>query len=95
MLTMSTLINNGLIEGRRLYCFNVELPNLPGELLKISKVLSCVGANIIKIDHDKFKASNQLRNVLVEITLETNGENHINNIIKSLEEANYFIQSLY
>lgn len=95
MLTISTLINHGLVEGGRLFCFSIELPNSPGELLKISEILSTTGANIVKIEHNHVKATNHLRNVLLEITIETNGHNHINMIKEAFNKSNFKLNCKY
>ena len=82
MLTISSLISDGLVERGRLFCFSVELPDVPGQLNEISKILSEVNANVVQLEHNQFKATNRLKNVLLEVTVETNGINHIE-LIKS------------
>ena len=84
MLTISNLINNGLVSGGRLFCFSVELPDVPGQLVDISQILSEENANVVKLEHNQFKAMNRINNVLLEVTVETNGHEHINKIIKHL-----------
>lgn len=95
MLTISTLINNGLVSGGRLFCFSTEVPNTPGQLLKLSQLLVKENANIVSLDHDKFKAINRINNVLVEITVETNGDSHIERIVNALENEGYSIRVMY
>ena len=95
MLTISTLINNGLVSGGRLFCFSTEVPNTPGQLLKLSQLLAKENANIVSLDHDKFKATNRINNVLVEVTIETNGNSHINHIVTTLEREGYSIRVMY
>ncbi|MDU2670635.1 MAG: threonine ammonia-lyase [Clostridium sp.] len=95
MLTISTLINNGLVSGGRLFCFSTEVPNTPGQLLRLSQLLAKENANIVSLDHDKFKAINRINNVLVEVTVETNGNSHIEKIVTSLEKEGYSIRVMY
>ena len=95
MLTISTLINNGLVSKGRLFCFSVELKNVPGELLKISEVLAKENANVVKLEHNQFKAINRIHNVLLEVTVETNGHEHIEKIINSFEKEKYSIKVMY
>lgn len=95
MLTISTLINNGLVSGGRLFCFSTEVPNTPGQLLKLSQLLATENANIVSLDHDKFKATNRINNVLVEVTVETNGNAHIDKIVAALEKEGYSIRVMY
>ena len=95
MLTISTLINNGLVSGGRLFRFSTEVPNTPGQLLRLSQLLAKENANIVSLDHDKFKAINRINNVLVEVTVETNGNSHIEKIITALEKEGYLIRVMY
>lgn len=95
MLTISTLINNGLASGGRLFCFSTEVLNTPGQLLRLSQLLAKENANIVSLDHDKFKASNRINNVLVEVTVETNGNSHIERIVTALKNEGYSIRVMY
>lgn len=95
MLTLSALIRSGLVSRGRLFCFTIELPNTPGELLEVSKILSSINANVVNLDHNQFKARNRFKNVLLEVTVETNGPEHIHLIKNTFEEYGYFITQLY
>lgn len=95
MLTISNLINNGLVSGGRLFCFSVELPDVPGQLVEISQILSEENANVVKLEHNQFKAINRINNVLLEVTVETNGHEHINQIIKHFNSRGYKINIMY
>lgn len=95
MLTISSLINSGLVSRGRLFCFCIEVPNIPGQLLKLSQILCDMGANVVNLEHNQFKAMNRFKNVAVEVTVETNGYEHIQKIKNSFEENGYFIKQLY
>lgn len=95
MLTISSLINNGLVSKGRLLCFSVELKNVPGELLKISEILAKENANVVKLEHNQFKAINRIHNVLLEVTVETNGHEHIQNILSAFKQNDYQINVMY
>ena len=95
MLTITSLINSGLVSRGRLFCFSVELPNIPGELHRITHILREINANVIKLEHNQFKAVNKLKNTLLEVTVETNGYEHINRIKNKFIADGYLIQQLY
>lgn len=95
VVTISSLLNHGLVSRGRMFCFSVKLPDTPGELLKISKILADLGANVIKLDHNQFKALDRIKYALLEITVETNGHKHINQIINKLEELGYEVDKVY
>lgn len=89
VLTISSMINQGLQSRGRIFCFSVDLPDKPGELLKISEILARLNANIIKLDHNQFKALDRFTNVQLEVTVETNGHQHVQQIISELHNAGY------
>ena len=95
MVTISSLINSGLVSRGRLFCFSVELPDTPGQLLEISRILTSAGANVIQLEHNQFKAIDRLKNVLLEVTVETNGHSHIETIKKDLANSGYSINHVY
>ncbi|ONI44097.1 threonine ammonia-lyase [Candidatus Epulonipiscioides gigas] len=95
MLTLSALINSGFVSRGRIFCFGVELANVPGQLLNVSALLTKLGGNIIRLEHNQAKARNKYQNVQLEITVETNGFSHIQRIKEAFEEAGYFITPQY
>ena len=95
VVTVSSLINNGLVSRGRILCFSVDLPDTPGQLLHISQILSDQRANVIKLEHNQFKATDRLRDVQLEITVETNGHDHIASIISKIESYGYHIVRIY
>ncbi len=95
VVTMSSLINRGLVSRGRIFCFSVELPDTPGQLLKVSEILASLGANVIKLDHNQFKSVDRFMNVELEVTVETNGHDHINEIINLLDKYGYRINKVY
>ena len=95
VVTISSMINRGLISRGRIFCFTVDLPDVPGQLLRISEILAQRKANVIKLDHNQFKATDRYVNVQLEVTVETNGHNHINTIIKDLYEDGFKVNRVY
>lgn len=95
VLTMSSLLNHGLYSRGRLFCFSVKLKDTPGQLVKIAQILAKLGGNVVKLEHNQFKALDRLTYVALEVTIETNGHHHIAEITKSLEEEGYRIEVVY
>jgi len=95
IVTMSALLNHGLLSRGRILCFSVKLKDTPGQLLEIAKILSDMKANVIKLDHNQFKAIDRLKHVVLEVTVETNGHDHIEKIIKALNEQGYNVEKIY
>ncbi len=95
VVTISSMINKGLISRGRIFCFTVDLPDVPGQLLKISQILADLKANVIKLDHNQFKAMDRYENVQLEVTAETNGHQHIAEIITTLHQNGFHINRVY
>lgn len=95
VVTVSTMINKGLVSRGRLFCFSVELPDKPGELLKISEVLANLNANVISLDHNQFKNTDRFMNVELEVTCETSGHAHIEEIQEKLVKMGYKARKVY
>jgi threonine dehydratase len=95
VVTVSTMINKGLVSRGRLFCFSVELPDKPGELLRISEVLARLNANVIGLDHNQFKNTDRFMNVELEVTCETSGHAHIDEIQRELGNMGYKVRKVY
>ncbi len=96
VVTISSIINQGLISRGRIMCFSVELPDKPGQLVKVAKILSELGANVIELEHNQFKALDRYSNkVALEVTVETNGHSHIKQILDTLEDHNFEVHRVY
>ena len=95
VVTISSMINKGLISRGRIFCFSVDLPDVPGQLLHISKILADQKANVIKLDHNQFKAMDRYENVQLEVTVETNGHQHIDEIIHALTNDGFKVSRVY
>ena len=94
VLTISSMINKGLIEKGRILSFSVNLPDKPGQLVKVSEILASLNANVIKLDHNQFKNLNRFHEVELQVTVETNGEDHIEKIIEELKKDGYELKRL-
>ena len=77
-------INKGLVLRGRIFTFSVNLPDKPGQLVAVSQMLADADANVIKLDHNQFKNLDRFHEVELQVTVETNGEEHIQHIIDCL-----------
>lgn len=89
VITMSSVVQNGLIARDRIFTISVLLPDKPGELVRVSKVIADKRGNVIKLDHNQFFSTNRSAAVELKITLEAFGIEHKKEIIQALEEAGY------
>jgi threonine dehydratase len=95
VLTIAGMIDQGLLSRGRIFCFSVELPDKPGQLLNVARILAEYNANVVKLDHNQFKSLDRLHRVHLEVTVETNGHDHINSILEKFNQDGYKIERVY
>lgn len=89
VITMSSVVQNGLIQRGRVFTVRIQLPDRPGELLHVADVIAREQGNIIRLEHNQFVSINRNAAVELTITMEAFGLEHRKSIIKALEEAGY------
>ena len=87
VITMSSVVQHGLIQRDRIFSVSVLLPDKPGELVRVASVIAKAQGNVIKLDHNQFVSTNRNAAVELKITLEAFGTDHKNEIVKALEDA--------
>ena len=65
VITMSSIVQHGLIQRDRIFSVSVLLPDKPGELQRVASVIAEQKGNIIKLEHNQFVSTN--RNAAVEL----------------------------
>lgn len=89
VLTMATVVQNGLMQRDRIFTVSVMLPDKPGQLAAVSSLIAKEQGNVIKLEHNVFANVNRTAGVELTITLESFGTEHKDQIIKALEVAGY------
>ena len=89
VITMSSVVQQGLILRDRIFTVSVLLPDKPGELHRVSGLIADVNGNVIKLEHNQFVTINRNAAVELRITLEAFGTAHKKQIISVLEENGY------
>lgn len=85
IITLSSVVQNGLIQRSRIFTVSVLLPDVPGQLNKVSRIIAEEQGNIIKLEHNQFVSVNRNSSVELIITMEAFGEEHKQRIIEALE----------
>jgi len=89
VITMSSLVQHGLINRGRVFTLSVQLPDRPGELLGVAKVIAERQGNIIRLEHNQFVSINRQNAVELRVTLEAFGHGHKDEILEALTRAGY------
>lgn len=89
VITMSSVVQLGLIQRDRIFTVSVLLPDKPGELVRVATVIAEAQGNVIKLEHNQFVSTNRNAAVELKITLEAFGTEHKNTIVDALKENGY------
>ena len=89
VITMSSVVQHGLIQRDRIFTVSVLLPDTPGQLARVSALLAGEGGNVIKLEHNQFISINRNAAVELRITLEAEGTDHKNRIVQALQDEGY------
>lgn len=89
VITMSSVVQHGLISLGRVFTVSVQLPDRPGELLRVAEVIANEQGNIIRLEHNQFVSTNRNAAVELTITMEAFGHEHKETIIQALKEKGY------
>ena len=94
VITMASLVQHGLICRGRIFTFAVQLPDRPGELMRVAGVLAQNNGNIIKLEHNQFVNINRQSGVELRVTLEAFGHDHKAQILDALRQAGYQVSEV-
>ena len=89
VITMSSVVQHGLIQRDRIFTVSVLLPDKPGELVRVASVIAGEQGNVIKLDHNQFFSTNRAKAVELKITVEAFGTEHKERIVAALKEKGY------
>ncbi len=89
VITMSSVVQQGLIFRDRIFTVSVLLPDKPGMLAKVSQLIAEKQGNVIKLEHNQFVSTNRNAAVELRITMEAFGTEHKENILKALDDEGY------
>lgn len=89
VITMSSIVQHGLIQCDRIFSVSVLLPDKPGELVQVAQTIAEAQGNVIKLEHNQFVSTNRNAAVELRITMEAFGTEHKQEILKALEKKGY------
>ena len=89
VITMSSVVQHGLIQRDRIFTVSVLLPDRPGELVRVAGLIADEGGNVVRLDHNQFVSTNRNAAVELRVTIEAFGTSHKLAIVKALEEAGF------
>lgn len=89
VITMSSVVQHGLIQRDRIFSVSVLMPDKAGELVRVASLIAEAQGNVIKLDHNQFVSTNRNAAVELRITIEAFGTEHKHSILQSLESGGF------
>ena len=89
VITMSSVVQHGLIQRDRIFTVSVLLPDRPGELVRVAQTIADCNGNVVRLDHNQFVTANRNAAVELRVTIEAFGTDHKNKIVHALEEKGF------
>ena len=89
VITVASLVQHGLINRGRVFTFSVQLPDRPGELLRVAQIVAEANGNVIRLEHNQFVNINRQSGVELRVTLEAFGHTHKRTILTAMRAAGY------
>ncbi len=89
VITMSSIVQHGLIQRDRIFSVSVLLPDKPGELVRVAATIAEEQGNVIKLEHNQFVSTNRNAAVELRITMEAFGTEHKHRILEALEKKGF------
>lgn len=89
IITMSSVVQHGLIQRERIFSVSTLLPDKPGELVNVASIIAGQQGNVIRLDHNQFVSTNRNAAVELKITIEAFGPEHKKKIIDALVDGGY------
>lgn len=94
VITVASLVQHGLVGRGRVFTFSVQLPDRPGELLRVAEIVAGQSGNIIKLEHNQFVSINRQSAVELRVTLEAFGHTHKKEIMRAMRKAGYEVKEV-
>lgn len=89
VITMSSIVQHGLIQRDRIFSVSVLLPDKPGELVSVASTIADAQGNVIKLEHNQFVSTNRNAAVELRITMEAFGTEHKHKLLAALEAKGF------
>ena len=88
---VARIIERGLVKDGRLVRVRVALQDKPGQLAKVSAIIAGARANVIEVHHTRAFAT-RFGDTTLELTLETRGQEHVDEVLQALRERGYQVE---
>ena len=88
-LMMERIITRGLVAASRYIGIRIMLPDRPGQLARVSQVISDAGANVVEVLHTRHGQGLVISEVALDLSIEARGPEHAGEVMNRLHEAGF------
>jgi threonine dehydratase len=88
-LMMERVITRGLVAASRYIGIRIMLPDRPGQLARVSQVISDAGANVVEVLHTRHGQGLVINEVALDLSIEARGPEHAQDVIRRLREVGF------
>lgn len=88
-LMMERIITRGLVAASRYIGIRIMLPDRPGQLARVSQVISDAGANVVEVLHTRHGQGLVINEVALDLSIEARGPEHAQEVIHRLREVGF------
>ena len=89
VITMSSVVQHGLIARDRVFTVSTLLPDRPGMLVRVASIIAEHAGNVIRLEHNQFVSTNRNAAVELRVTIEAYGTAHKKEIVDALDEGGF------
>jgi len=86
---MSSILMRGLVREGRLASLRISIPDMPGVLATISKIIGDSGANIIEVHHQQIFSDVALKQTQIDVAIESIDSKHVRKIVEALSKQGF------
>ncbi len=88
-LMMERVITRGLVAAARYIGIRIMLPDRPGQLARVSQVISEAGANVVEVLHTRHGQGLVINEVALDLSVEARGPEHAQEVLQRLREVGF------
>lgn len=89
MLILSSILRRGMVRSHRLARLEVEIPDLPGSLSELTRLVGDSGCNIVELEHQRAFAGSSVRTTQIELEVQLRDQAQLAALLVLLKKAGY------
>ena len=89
MMTLSSVLQRGMVRSHRLVRLRVEVPDVPGALGRVTQLIGELDSNIMEIEHQRVFGGSSARAAVVEMVLQLRGEEQAEQVLEAVRARGF------